>query len=856
MARTSRNARGVRRFLQILFLLLLLTAGIGGRYLYNRGLTKSWREWVVQEVRKHGVEVSFARLTVRPFRGLVAKDVKFYDSPERNRVVAHMNEMVIEANYANMAKKKPFLDALTLVDTTVSVPLDARKPFGPAVRVERLNARILFPPDQVQLTRLDAILSGIHVRASGSLLIPPGLSFARDTERADMGLMESLVTELAALQFDSRAPALTVRFSGDLGHPEQIVVEADLSAGKIRRGRYALTSLVLSAVWQDNVLLLQRLDAADGKGRLQASGSFDPRSRIAELRLRSSLDLPALLRSANVNSLADFTFPFPPRLDLTARADFAAGHRSPPKFQVLGHAGVGNFSYGGVHFESLSADVSWDGQRWAVRDFALRQDNGDEITGNAQQDYDAAGTGDFRLGLNSNVAPQTLAPLFGPETRAKLAQVKFHEPPLITLSARGPAPGLDTLSAAGDVKLGRTSYMGGDASSADVTFRFNGRETSGTLKLGRTTIRGIDASNLETTFRSDGSEVSGALRLGRTIYRGVEARNAEASFRYDGRVLTLDSFEVNRAEGTGKGSLAVDFKTGFYHLKDVRTTLHPAEVALWIDPDLVQDIKPYRFGKRPPVLRLDGTLDPRKGGTQTRLTVIADAPGGMDYTFCKKDLHFGTVRANLFFTDERLKLTDLRGELFGGSITAEGDISVQKARPGHTATIRLAGVNFAKLSKLYFGFDDSKGNLDGACTFTGKGDAAVTMRGDGEVSVTEGNVFAIPFLGPLSDILNKIVPGMGISRARKATAKFSMADGILTNKDLIIEGNGFSMYGGGRIWMVEDKIDYDIRINARGLPGVLLFPVSKLLEYRANTRFSNPEWHLRVVPRLTGEKAP
>ena len=885
-ARTSRDAPGVRRFLQIFFLLLLLTAGIGGRYLYNRGLTRSWREWVVAEVRKHGVEVSFARLTVRPFRGLVAKDVKFYDSPERNRVIAHMNEMVIEANYANMAKKKPFLDALTLVDTTVRVPLDAQNPFGPAVRVDRLNARILFPPDQVQVTRLDAIVFGIHVHASGNLLVPPGFSLAKDKQGADDGLANLLVDELSKLQFDAHPPALNVHFSGDLGHPEQIVVEADLAAGKIRRGRYSLTSLALSAIWQNNVLLLQRLDAADAKGRLQASGSFDPATRIAELRLQSSLDIPMMLRSADVAALADFTFPFPPRLDFTARAEFGTGPRSLPKIQVLGHAGVGNFTAGGMHFESLSADVSWDGQRWAVRDFALRLENGDEVNGNAQQDYDSAGTGDFRLGLGSNVSPQTLAPFLGPETRAKLALVKFHESSRITLSARGSEPGLTTLSAAGDLKLGhttafgvdassvetsfryngreasgtlklgRTTGRGADASTADATFRYDGHEASGTLKLGRTTVHGVDASSADVTFRYDGTEASGTLSLGRTIYRGVEARSADASFRFDGRVLTLDSFEVIRAEGSAKGSLSFDTKTGIYHLKDVRTSVHPVEVALWIDTDLVQDIKPYRFGKKPPLLKLDGSLDPRKGGTQTRLTVIADAPGGMDYTFCKKDLHFGTLKGHLFFTDERLKLTDVRGELFSGKITAEGDVSVQKARPGHTATIRLESVDFAKLSKLYFGFDDSKGKLDGTCTFSGKGDEARTMRGEGEVSVTEGNVFAIPFLGPLSDILNKMIPGMGVSLAHKATATFSMADGILTNKDLIVAGYGFSMYGGGRIWMVEDKLDYDVRINARGLPGVLLSPISKLLEYRANSRFSKPEWRLKVVPRLGGEKAP
>ena len=816
----------MRRFLQILFILLLLTAGIGGRYLYNRGLTKSWREWVVQEVRKHGVEVSFARLTVRPFRGLVAKDVKIYDSPARNRVIAHMNEMVIEANYANIAKRKPFLDALTLVDTSVRIPLDAQSPFGPSLRVEKLNARVLFPADQVQVTRLDANIFGINIQASGNLLVPPGYSLAKGSEGSSFDFGERVIAEMNALQFDAQSPRLAVRFSGDLAHPEQIVVEADLSAATIRRGRYALTSLALSAVWRNKVLLLQRLNATDAKGRLQASGSYDPASRVAELRFRSNLDLPAALRTAQIALLDDFTFPYPPRFDFTARVEIGNGHKAPPKIQVLGHAGVGSFFLGGVPFESLSADVSWDGHRWAVRNFALRQESGDEMTGDAQQDYDASGVGDFRMGLKSSISPQAFASLLPADLRPKLALAKFHDTPRLTLSARGPAPGPDTLSVAGDLKLGRSAFRGIEVNDADVSFRYNARVASGELKFGR------------------------------TLYRGVEARNGETSFRFDGRVLALDQFEVNRSEGSGKGSLSLDLKTGFFHLSGVRTSVFPAEVALWIDPELVQDIKPYRFGKKPPSLKIDGTIDPRKNGTQTKLTVIADAPGGMDYTFVKKDLHFSSIKGNLFFTDERLKLSDVRGELFGGAVNAEGDISILKAKPEHIATIKLAGVDFSKLSKLYFGIDDSHGRLDGECTFTGKGDEARTLRGDGEISITEGNVFAIPFLGPFSEILSKMVPGMGYSRARKATATFSMADGIITNKDLQIVGNGFSMFGAGRIWMVEDRIDYDVRINARGLPGVVLFPVSKLLEYRAESRFSKPDWRLRVVPRLNGNREP
>ena len=49
---------------------------------------------------------------------------------------------------------------------------------------------------------------------------------------------------------------LTVHFSGDLGKPEEVVVEAQLNAEKIRRGRYTLASLALSAVLQNNVMAI------------------------------------------------------------------------------------------------------------------------------------------------------------------------------------------------------------------------------------------------------------------------------------------------------------------------------------------------------------------------------------------------------------------------------------------------------------------------------------------------------------------------------------------------------------------------------------------------------------------------
>ena len=67
------------------------------------------------------------------------------------------------------------------------------------------------------------------------------------------------------------------------------------------------------------------------------------------------------------------------------------------------------------------------------------------------------------------------------------------------------------------------------------------------------------------------------------------------------------------------------------------------------------------------------------------------------------------------------------------------------------------------------------------------------MRGDGSLRVEDGHVFAIPILGPLSEIINKIIPGAGFQTARLATADFTVGDERINTKNLKVEGAGFSL---------------------------------------------------------------
>ena len=71
---------------------------------------------------------------------------------------------------------------------------------------------------------------------------------------------------------------------------------------------------------------------------------------------------------------------------------------------------------------------------------------------------------------------------------------------------------------------------------------------------------------------------------------------------------------------------------------------------------------------------------------------------------------------------------------------------------------------------------------------------------------------------------------------------------MISTDDFSVKGQGFEMIGGGKVYFLDDKINFNIRINATGLPGVLLFPVSKLFEYTTDSPLSKPSWRSAHLP--------
>ena len=121
-------------------------------------------------------------------------------------------------------------------------------------------------------------------------------------------------------------------------------------------------------------------------------------------------------------------------------------------------------------------------------------------------------------------------------------------------------------------------------------------------------------------------------------------------------------------------------------------------------------------------------------------------------------------------------------------------------------------------------------------------DNARAINGAGKLRVSEGNIFAIPVFGPLSTILGTIFPGAGYSVAHEATADFTIRDGVIHTDNFKVSGKLFGMIGHGDVRFVEDRLDFDVRVNAGGA-GFVLTPVYKLFEYKGEGSISKPDWH-------------
>lgn len=453
--------------------LVLLLAGLsaGAYYVCTKGFFRPWRVLISAEFEKRGMEVSLQRLTLDPFRGLVARDVKLYDARDRRRVLATIDELLLGVNYPHAMRGGSFLEWVDLHDARVTLPLNPTQPDGPELEATKLNARFFLPAGQIYLAKAEAVIAGIQVYATGRLLNPESFPGPKAGTVFAGARAHEILETVSALKYPAgQTPVLTVEFSGDLADPDQVAIDARLEGPSIRKKNYTLSHLHATATYRHRVLELQRLVADDIHGELRATGSYDFRTDKYTVRLNSALGIKELAKAYGMaQPLEGLVLQSAPRLNLS----IAGTLESEEAQRVFGHVTAEQFAFRGVPFRSLDADVSWTDGYWSVRELKLRHASG-WLAGDLMERPDG-----FRAEVHGSINPHDLAAAITGPLADFLSRFDFREAATLALEIDGPAAAFEKCRIQGEVRFGRATFEG--ASVQDLTARLQCAE--GTLTL-------------------------------------------------------------------------------------------------------------------------------------------------------------------------------------------------------------------------------------------------------------------------------------------------------------------------------------------------------------------------------------
>jgi len=151
------------------------------------------------------------------------------------------------------------------------------------------------------------------------------------------------------------------------------------------------------------------------------------------------------------------------------------------------------------------------------------------------------------------------------------------------------------------------------------------------------------------------------------------------------------------------------------------------------------------------------------------------------------------------------------------------------------------------LASAYSFSTEGSGDLTGRIEFSLiKGDVK-TMQGKGLVALNDGELFSVPIFGPLSTVLSKVFSDKrsGFEQAKTASCTFEINDGILRTRDFQTETTSVTFTGDGEVDLGERTIDMTLRLNARGLLGLITLPLRPfygLFQFRGSGPIEKPQW--------------
>ena len=792
----------LRTLLAWLVLAVLLAAGCGLWWANRTGLPDSWRGRIERALASQGLHADIGRLRYWPLQGIEADEVKVYADASRQLVIARASEVVVDVDRTKLARGEMRVERLDLKGGSLTLPVDPDDPQSKVLEVKNASGRVLMPGGRrLEIMGARGEVSGVVLEFEALILgYRPRLTVKPEDIAAQLyrrRLLSRVIGLLEPWTFEpGKPPVIRMRVEGDLDDPKSVRADLQMKSGALEKGNIAISSMEARGEMRGRLLVLESLDVRDGGGSLRGRMEYDLATRAGRFEMRSNLDLPPFLREVDAEGLLrDVSFGSRP--DLTARGRIDWPEDAKPSFHIMGHLRAEEVRFANHSASLLESDVSWDGKNLFLDNLkATRPDGSLSARVLVQPDQ-------VRYEASTDLRPHVWRSFFDKVPLGKVLH-DFSESGNTKVSAhiegRFKRGSPHDWAAWGEASATHMAYRGTPFNHAKVKMKLDHEFldfTDGTVEF--------DYSDYALR-KAHGGPLAGKAKVGRVRY------NREPS------TLTIEGIE---------GSF------------------WPAPVLRMFLPSVADHLEGYGF-HRTPELNGSGTIGLFRGMPKTDFRVRGSTPGLVAYHFAGTDLQLAGLKTDVRVKPDRTEVRDLSFELFEGDVRGQFDIIPDDQGKQVKGEIDWTLLSLPALSTAC-GFDkQAKGYVTGRMDFDHRGKDSAGLNGEGHIALEQGELFSVPIFGPLSPLLSVVLDRKaGFQQATAAFCSFKVDEGVLHTRDFYTDTSSLVFTGDGTADLNRKTLDMTIRMNARGLLGVITLPLKPfygLFQFRGTGPLKQPKW--------------
>ncbi|WP_395737911.1 hypothetical protein [Prosthecobacter sp.] len=849
--------------LRFLRRLLLFSAAsfllAGSVYLTTASFHERWHGFVTGELAQHGVHLNFEHLTINPFGGLVAEGVKVFDDARKQHVVAAVDRLNLDVDFASLVEGRVKIDGMELLHASVALPVDPDNPERTVIKLKDLSARAMLEGRRLDIRHAEGLLSdGLQIIVSGVVELPRPDESQQSMSAQDRlnAMREHRVKIQQGLDWLARfraphVPTLNVKVSGALERLDELKAELLFQADGLVFEDYVWKELVAEAEYDGGFIDLKRLHLRDHLGTMDATATWRFGAEHLRFRLTSSADLPGLARAFfSSEQLREVVFYEAPHLALEgsiflnkpAAEDFLPA-------EVTGRLDCGRFGSRGEVFNSLSLTLGATREGLFVRDALLKHK-----TGTLGADVMKHRTQGFKCNLALRMDPNVFLPFIaGPKTREIIQRFRFDDTSQIDvhLACAGPSTNLRECPSSGHGVLRRFRYKDVAFESAEMDLALFGdiqnyanvrvQRPDGPVRADLVFVNDDDDEKwLRLVNVHASADASGVVRA-----FAPKVADQIAQYRFSAGTDVVANGTIGFKNNPQRNDYRVTFKNpvgGAHYVlwnEDYPINAPNGEVHI-VGSMLNFDFSGRLFGD---TLNAKGAVNLTPGVRGYDVEVRA---GRFPYSVFGRKLPFEDVRAEVR-NREGIARIDVAADVLGGDMTLRGNLNDNREPSTYDGELRMNALSFQRFAQVYSPGNESVGDISGHFKFTGRMNDWKALKGGGALIIVNGNLLALPVLGPLTPIIGAFLPTKikGYNVAKRADCTFEVADGFIVSENVEAESSAFRIFSRGNVDFIRDDIDFNAEVRLRGL-GILLFPVTQLLAYKGSGTIGDTKWSPRI----------